>query len=76
MSGARSQRMGQRRANDMQHSFVMLHKRLVAWVRPRLRELMKQGGGVWVGAPAWVAGSKVWDPPPLIITAWVGGSAV
>ena len=24
-----------------------------------------RGGGVWVGAPAWVGGSKVWDPPLL-----------
>ena len=22
-----------------------------------------QRGGIWVGAPAWVGGSKVWDPP-------------
>ena len=22
-----------------------------------------EGGGVWVGAPAWVGGSKVCDPP-------------
>ena len=32
---------------------------------------------MWVGAPAWLGGSKVWDPsPPLIVMAWVGGSAV
>ena len=31
-------------------------------------------GGVWVGAPACVGGSKFWEPLPLI--AWVGGSAV
>ena len=29
-----------------------------------IRNQVNWGGGVWVGAPAWVGGSKIWDPPP------------
>ena len=40
------------------------------------KELMSGGGGRGGGAPAWVGGSKVWDPPSFTITAWVRGPAV